>query len=151
MLISLMVGVYFSVIFSFSFVSHPIYYCLLLLLSSLDICGLVYMFMGFSWYLVLLCLVYVGGVYILFVFVSVYSPNTFLSSGVYWWWVGAVFVFSVCIFTGCFYNYTDSFREYSHYLCSGFEGFSYILLCLVLILGFVCVSVIVNRKDSFYR
>nr|QYC97735.1 NADH dehydrogenase subunit 6 [Diplostomoidea sp. MSB para 30071] len=151
MLISLMVGLYFSIIFSFSFVSHPIYYCLLLLLSSVDICGIVYLFMGFSWYLVLLCLVYIGGVYILFVFVSVYSPNTFLSSGVYWWWILFIMMFSFCVFTGCFYSYADVYFESSHYLCTSLEGTSYILLCLVLILGFICVSVVVNRKDSFYR
>nr|WRW53961.1 NADH dehydrogenase subunit 6 [Strigea falconis] len=151
MLLSLMVGLYFSFIFSFSFVSHPIYYCLLLLLSSFDVCGLAYLLMGFSWYLVLLCLVYVGGVYILFVFVSVYSPNTFLSSSVSSWWVAMIFVSSVFIFSGCFYKYVDNFSECSHYLCSEFEGFSYVLLCLVLILGFACISVVVNRKDSFYR
>lgn len=146
-----MIGLYFSIIFSFSFVSHPVYYCLLLMLSSLDLCGVVFYYIGFSWYLVLLCLVYVGGVYILFVFVSVYSPKTFLSSSIHWWWVLLILVFSACVFRSCFFNYVDIYCENRNYLCSGVEGVSYILLCLVLILGFICVSVIVNRKDSFYR
>nr|AYH51401.1 NADH dehydrogenase subunit 6 [Hysteromorpha triloba] len=150
-LVSFLIGFYFSMIFSFSFVSHPLYYCVLLLLSSLSVCGLVYWFIGFSWYLVLFCLVYVGGVYILFIFVSVYSPNTFMGSGIQWWWMCVYFIFSSTILGGCFFFSVDSFSEFSHYLCSGLEGFSYILFCLVLVLGFICISVIVNRKDSFYR
>nr|AYH51371.1 NADH dehydrogenase subunit 6 [Cardiocephaloides medioconiger] len=150
-LASFFTGFYLAVIFSFSFVSHPLYYCLLLLLSSLSVCGLVYSLIGFSWYLVLFCLVYVGGVYILFVFVSVYSPNTFLGSNVSGWWPMIIFLFSFMVFIGCFYPSFGVVFECSHYLCSGFEGFSYILFCLVLILGFICVSVVVNRKDSYYR
>nr|AYH51423.1 NADH dehydrogenase subunit 6 [Tylodelphys immer] len=151
-LVSFLLGLYFSIIFSFSFVSHPLYYCLLLLFSSLSVCGVVYWFIGFSWYLVLFCLVYVGGVYILFIFVSVYSPNTFVGSSMSWWWILAFFIFSLVMFVGCFYFLkVEGFIENSHYLCSSAEGVSYILFCLVLVLGFVCVSVIVNRKDSFYR
>ena len=73
---SLMLGVYLTRILAFSFVSNPIHYCLLLLGSALSACGFVFRILGFSWYVVLFCLVYVGGVYILFIFVSVYSPKT---------------------------------------------------------------------------
>nr|AKP94297.1 NADH dehydrogenase subunit 6 [Diplostomum pseudospathaceum] len=149
--VSILISLYFSIIFSFSFVSHPLYYCLLLLFSSISVCGVIYWFIGFSWYLVLFCLIYVGGVYILFIFVSVYSPNTFTGSGLSWWWGLAFFLFSFIVFGSVYYISSNSFVEMSHYLCSGFEGFSYILFCLVLVLGFVCISVIVNRKDSFYR
>nr|AYH51360.1 NADH dehydrogenase subunit 6 [Alaria americana] len=152
LVVSCLLGFYFSVVFSFSLVSHPLYYCLLLLSSSLSVCGLVYWLVGFSWYLALFCLVYVGGVYILFIFVSVYSPNTFMGSGIQWWLVVAFYLFISVIFSGYFYLFGgDLFFESSHYLCSGFEGVSYILFCLVLVLGFICVSVMVNRKDSFYR
>lgn len=45
----------------------------------------------------------------------------------------------------------DGFVEKRHYLCSYFEGFSYCLFCLVLMLGFVVVRVVSGEKDSFFR
>nr|AYH51380.1 NADH dehydrogenase subunit 6 [Cotylurus marcogliesei] len=150
-LVSFLVGFYFSVIFSFSFVAHPLYYCLLLLVSSLSVCSLIYLLIGFSWYLVLFCLIYIGGVYILFIFVSVHSPNTFFGSNIQGWWPVLIFFISLFFFMGYFNLYSISFSEFSHYLCSGMEGVSYILFCLILVLGFICISVVINRKDSFYR
>ncbi len=41
--------------------------------------------------------------------------------------------------------------ERSHYLCSYFEGITYCLFCLVLMVGFVAISVVVGEKDSFFR
>lgn len=67
--------VYFSRLVTFSFVSHPIVYCVLLMIRALRVSGYVYLVLGFSWYLVLFCMVYVGGVYVLFIFVSVHNPN----------------------------------------------------------------------------
>jgi len=39
----------------------------------------------------------------------------------------------------------------SHYLCSYFEGFSYLFFCLILMLGFVVIRVVSSDKDSFFR
>ena len=38
-----------------------------------------------------------------------------------------------------------------HYLCSFFEGASYCLFCLVLMVGFVAIRVVTGEKDSFFR
>ena len=70
-----LLSVYFTRLFCFSLVSKPISYCLLLLLGAISSSFFVYCFMGFSWYLVLFCLVYVGGVYVLFIYASIFSPN----------------------------------------------------------------------------
>lgn len=43
------------------------------------------------------------------------------------------------------------FFESSHYLCSYFEGFSYCLFCLVLMVGFVAIRIVTGQKDAFYR
>nr|YP_009240940.1 NADH dehydrogenase subunit 6 [Brachycladium goliath]ALN38353.1 NADH dehydrogenase subunit 6 [Brachycladium goliath] len=143
-------SVYFSSLIAFSFASHPVVYCVLLMMSALSVSGYVYAVLGFSWYLVLFCLVYVGGVYVLFIFVSVHSPNPSSSS------VGSLggfgFVFLVLyLVLGVGDLALPCFVDGSHYLCSFFEGFSYCLFCLVLLLGFVCVSVVVSEKDSFFR
>ena len=74
-------SLYFTSLLMFSFVSQPSVYCVLLIISALSVSGYVYSVLGFSWYLALFCLVYVGGVYVLFVFVSVYGPNPFSLKG----------------------------------------------------------------------
>nr|WCH58151.1 NADH dehydrogenase subunit 6 [Holostephanus sp. FJ-2023] len=147
---SILIGLYLTSILSFSFVSSPVYYCVLLLLSSLSACGFVFLVLGFSWYVALFCLVYVGGVYILFIFVSVYSPNSSLVSVSGRGWLVVFFIIVSLLFSGIGVG-VPLWVDHSHYLCTGFDGLSYCLFCLVMVVGFICVSVVINRKDSFYR
>nr|AMB20945.1 NADH dehydrogenase subunit 6 [Echinostoma paraensei] len=141
---------YFSCLLSFSFVSHPVVYCVLLLGSAISVGGLVYSIIGFSWYLAIFCLVYVGGVYVLFIFVSIHSPNPVATAGGSS--VVPVFLFSVllCLVVCAFFPF-PSLVDGSNYLCSYFEGFSYCLFCLVLMIGFVSISIVVSGKGSFFR
>nr|YP_009906248.1 NADH dehydrogenase subunit 6 [Azygia hwangtsiyui]QLH90217.1 NADH dehydrogenase subunit 6 [Azygia hwangtsiyui] len=145
---SLLLGLYFSCLVQFMFVSHPVSYCGLLLVSSLSGIGYCVLTLGLSWYAVLFCLVYVGGIYILFIFVSVQNPNPITQVG------GSLysFLFSL-VFGFVFIRFfiAPSLAESSHYLCSFFEGFSYCLFCLVLVLGFIIVSGVLGDKCSFYR
>nr|YP_010461013.1 NADH dehydrogenase subunit 6 [Artyfechinostomum malayanum]UUF68166.1 NADH dehydrogenase subunit 6 [Artyfechinostomum malayanum] len=143
-------GIYFGCLLSFSFISHPVVYCVLLLTSALSVGGLVYTTVGFSWYIAVFCLVYVGGVYVLFIFVSIHSPNPVAKAG------GSSFV--PAILFGAFFCVVVSFLfpvpsvvDGSNYLCSYFEGFSYCLFCLVLMVGFISISVVVSGKGSFFR
>nr|QAY80539.1 NADH dehydrogenase subunit 6 [Paragonimus kellicotti] len=148
---SLFLSVYFSSLISFSFVGHPVIYCILLLTSALSVSGYLYFVLGMSWYLALFCLVYVGGVYVLFIFVSVHISNPMPAGGS----SGLVFLSSLILFLLFFSGGMDhslvGFCENSHYLCSYFEGFSYCLFCLILMIGFVGVSVVSGEKDSFFR
>nr|YP_010461157.1 NADH dehydrogenase subunit 6 [Carassotrema koreanum]UUF92006.1 NADH dehydrogenase subunit 6 [Carassotrema koreanum] len=149
-MLSGLMGLYFATLVSFAFVSHPVVYCAFLVLSALSAGGVVYSLMGFSWYVALFCLVYIGGVYVLFIFVSVHNPNSFPG-------LGGTFLFfflSWLLFSTLFYltgGCLPGFVEGSHYLCSSYEGFSYCLFCLILMGGFVCVSVVVGDKGSFFR
>nr|AHW40487.1 NADH dehydrogenase subunit 6 [Fasciola sp. GHL-2014]QCQ81671.1 NADH dehydrogenase subunit 6 [Fasciola gigantica]WKD80470.1 NADH dehydrogenase subunit 6 [Fasciola gigantica] len=150
MLSAILASVYFSCLLGFSFVSHPVVYCLLLIGAALSISGLGYLVVGFSWYLVVFCLVYVGGVYVLFIFVSIHTPNplpNFSGIGV----DGLVLFFGfLCVFAFTFFS-VPSLCDSSFYLCSSFEGVSYCLFCLVLMVGFVCVSVVVSSGGGFFR
>nr|AKC58425.1 NADH dehydrogenase subunit 6 [Eurytrema pancreaticum] len=141
---------YFVSLMMFCFVSHPVIYCLLLLVSSLVVCSMIYFIMGFSWYLLLFGLVYVGGTYVLFVYASFHESNSVLSLSVSFW--GFLFLFSF-FFWGLFsfFDIGVGFVENSYYLCGFFEGFSYCLFCLVLLVGFSYISVILGCKDSFFR
>jgi NADH:ubiquinone oxidoreductase subunit 6 (subunit J) len=141
---------YFSSLLMFSFVSHPVFYCVLLVGRALSVSGYICRIVGFSWYLALFCLVYVGGVYVLFVFVSVYrfkvSPlvrRSFYEFVLFFLVLVGVFRFGL--------QGLPAFVEGRHYLCSFFEGFSYCLFCLIMMLGFVGVRIVVGEKDAFYR
>nr|YP_009544218.1 NADH dehydrogenase subunit 6 [Parabreviscolex niepini]AYO27344.1 NADH dehydrogenase subunit 6 [Parabreviscolex niepini] len=130
--------------------THCIFYCLLLVASCILSSLVVYLVLGFSWYSLFLCLVYVGGVYILFVFVSVQSPNTtnpLVISRVSVWSIaaGVVFLYSAVLpqISGCV--------EASSMLCTSTEGSFYICLCLTLLFGFVVISMVLSVKPSFYR
>lgn len=43
------------------------------------------------------------------------------------------------------------FFEGSQYICSLYEGISYCFFCLVLLAGFMILSVVVREKGSFFR
>nr|AYH51412.1 NADH dehydrogenase subunit 6 [Posthodiplostomum centrarchi] len=150
-LLAFFLALYSAAVISFSFISNPVFYCLFLLVGSLASCGIIYIVMGFSWYMLLFCVVYVGGVYIMFIFVTVYQPNSVVSSNISSWWVFFFTTVVVLTFSWSFSFFSGVFFENSNFLCNSFEGFTYLVLCLVLILGFSCVSIIINRKDSFYR
>lgn len=118
----LILSLYFTSLLAFSFVTHPVGYCYLLLVSAFSVIGYVYVVMGFSWYLVLFCLVYVGGIYVLFIFVSIHNPNPTPAFGGGASFLVFAYVFLRLLFLGGFRQYKGSFPDCSHYLCSGVEG-----------------------------
>nr|YP_009169743.1 NADH dehydrogenase subunit 6 [Metorchis orientalis]ALD61617.1 NADH dehydrogenase subunit 6 [Metorchis orientalis] len=148
---SCLLSLYLTSLLAFSFVTHPVSYCFLLLLGAFSVSGYVYLFLGFSWYLLLFCLVYIGGIYVLFVFVSLRSPNPIPLLGGGLEFLFSAFFFFFCLFVSAGFGSGSCYSDYSHYLCSYFEGFTYCLFCLVLMLGFVLSSVVGSEKDSFFR
>nr|YP_010853279.1 NADH dehydrogenase subunit 6 [Metorchis bilis]WGM81698.1 NADH dehydrogenase subunit 6 [Metorchis bilis] len=151
LLCSFLVSLYLTSLLAFSFVTHPASYCFLLLLGAFSVSGYVYLSLGFSWYLLLFCLIYIGGIYVLFVFVSLRSPNPVPMLGGGSEFLFFAFFFFFCLFVSVGFGSDSCYTDYSHYLCSYFEGFSYCLFCLVLMLGFVLTSVVGSEKDSFFR
>nr|QXU59679.1 NADH dehydrogenase subunit 6 [Cephalochlamys namaquensis] len=151
MFLNLCLFTYFMTLLLFSVISHSVYYCILLVINSLICCTLCYCVFGFSWYALLFCLVYVGGVYILFIFVSVHSPN---SSVVPYWNInfysltGLLFLGGSLGLTVCFF-FTS--YECSSYLCNLEEGYFYVCLCLMLVFGFIVLSLIMSVKENYYR
>nr|YP_006073370.1 NADH dehydrogenase subunit 6 [Diplogonoporus balaenopterae]YP_006073395.1 NADH dehydrogenase subunit 6 [Diplogonoporus grandis]BAL73065.1 NADH dehydrogenase subunit 6 [Diplogonoporus balaenopterae]BAL73077.1 NADH dehydrogenase subunit 6 [Diplogonoporus grandis] len=142
---------YFLGLFLFCLISHTMYYCLLLVLNSLLCCFIGYLYLGFSWYSLLFCLVYVGGVYILFIFVSVYSPNT---SIVPYWNLSAIssLLILACCFLGSFVFYSSYINyESSLSLCTSCEGYFYVCMCLMLLFGFFVLSMVMSVKTGYYR
>nr|UFQ88867.1 NADH dehydrogenase subunit 6 [Rhinebothrium sp. MZUSP 8022]UFQ88879.1 NADH dehydrogenase subunit 6 [Rhinebothrium sp. MZUSP 8023] len=143
---------YFICLSLFSLVSHPVYYCILLIVNSLICSFICYTIYGFSWYALLFCLVYIGGVYILFVFISVHSPN---SSVVSYWNFGSFWGYSLfffCIFLGgLMVGYFSLPIESSSFLCTSSEGYFYVCMCLTLLFGFCILSLVMAVKSNYYR
>nr|YP_002122310.1 NADH dehydrogenase subunit 6 [Opisthorchis felineus]ACF93443.1 NADH dehydrogenase subunit 6 [Opisthorchis felineus] len=148
---SCLMSVYLTSLLAFSFVTHPVSYCFLLLLGAFSVSGYVYLITGFTWYLLLFSLVYIGGIYVLFVFVSLHSPNPQPMLGGGLEFLSAAYFFFLVLFMSAGFKFDSCYFDYSHYLCSYFEGFTYCLFCIVLMLGFVLSSVIGSEKDSFFR
>nr|UFQ89155.1 NADH dehydrogenase subunit 6 [Echeneibothrium williamsi] len=137
---------YFLSLAIFSFISHPVYYCIFLVLNSL-VCSLIcYSVYGFGWYALLFCLVYIGGVYILFVFVSVHNPNSNVIS--YWNFNMLSLVLSVflCLFMGTIVFFNVLSLEFSSFLCNLNEGYFYLCMCLTLLFGFIILSLVMSIK-----
>nr|UFQ88819.1 NADH dehydrogenase subunit 6 [Rhinebothrium sp. MZUSP 8018] len=142
---------YFFCLSLFSLVSHPVYYCVLLILNSLVCSFICYSVYGFSWYALLFCLVYIGGVYILFVFVSVHSPNSSVIS--YWnfnYLGGYLVIFCLFLFS-LSTGYVLMPVEASSFLCTCLEGYFYLCMCLTLLFGFCVLSLVMAVKTNHYR
>nr|UFQ89071.1 NADH dehydrogenase subunit 6 [Caulobothrium sp. MZUSP 7989] len=142
---------YFFCLVMFSLVSHPVYYCILLVVNSLICSFICYAVYGFSWYSLLFCLVYIGGVYILFVFVSVHNPN---SSVVSYWnfsYVSSFLIVFFCLMAGGFVYMFALNSEFSSFLCTFSEGWLYLCLCLTLLFGFFILSIVMSVKLNHYR
>nr|UFQ88927.1 NADH dehydrogenase subunit 6 [Rhinebothroides sp. MZUSP 8027]UFQ88939.1 NADH dehydrogenase subunit 6 [Rhinebothroides sp. MZUSP 8028]UFQ88951.1 NADH dehydrogenase subunit 6 [Rhinebothroides sp. MZUSP 8029] len=152
MLLTLSFFSYFFCISLFSLISHPVYYCILLVVNSLLCSFICYSVYGFSWYALLFCLVYIGGVYILFVFVSVHNPN---SSVVSYWNMSSVsyslFIFFCLVIGGVVLFYLPLVSEFSSFLCTISEGYFYICMCLTLLFGFCVLSLVMSIKVNHYR
>nr|YP_010499307.1 NADH dehydrogenase subunit 6 [Nippotaenia mogurndae]UWT58584.1 NADH dehydrogenase subunit 6 [Nippotaenia mogurndae] len=151
MLISVLFFFYFLSLTLFLMLSHPIFYCGLLVVNAVLCSFICYLVYGFSWYALLFCLVYIGGVYILFVFVSVHNPNSNIISGwnfSLWWSIGILWI--LC--AGFYYIRLVLIEyEFSSCLCTFAEGNLYIVMCLTLLFGFVVLSLIMSVNLNYYR
>nr|YP_009367936.1 NADH dehydrogenase subunit 6 [Senga ophiocephalina]ARK18847.1 NADH dehydrogenase subunit 6 [Senga ophiocephalina] len=142
---------YFFCLFAFSLLSHPVYYCVLLVINSLLCSFICYIIYGFSWYALLFCLVYIGGVYVLFVFVSVHSPNNSILPYVGLNSVWCIVFMACSLFFSIIVYYGVLNTEFSSFICTIHEGYMYICMCLTLLFGFIVISSIMSIKLNHYR
>nr|UEC44195.1 NADH dehydrogenase subunit 6 [Taenia tianguangfui] len=150
MLLELSISLYFFILILFSLSSHCVYYCILLVLNALVSGFICYLLYGYSWYSLIFCLVYIGGVYILFIFMSIFNPNDNFVSYYNLSIFSMIFMFIIgllCAFV--FYSLINI--EFSMSLCTVSEGSFYLCLCLTLVFGFLVLSLIGGFKMNFYR
>nr|QQY84933.1 NADH dehydrogenase subunit 6 [Taenia pisiformis] len=150
MIVNDLLIVYFINLVLFSLNSHCIYYCVLLVVNAITASLICYFIYGFSWYTLIFCLVYIGGIYVLFIFVSVFNPNDnfIVYNNINNINVG--FCFLLCVVSVLvLYSLPDI--EFSNLLCTISEGWFYLCLCLTLVFGFIILSLLTSWKLSFYR
>nr|YP_003934533.1 NADH dehydrogenase subunit 6 [Benedenia hoshinai]ABK58262.1 NADH dehydrogenase subunit 6 [Benedenia hoshinai] len=135
----------------FGFISNAIGYCILLVINALIACLIIFFFSNSIWYSLLLYLIYVGGVYILFLFISVHIPNmnNYTSLNFYNLLLLSFFCFELSV--NLFNSFNNFLLDNSFYFCSISEGFSYIFICSFLIISFILVSFISSTKIYFCR
>nr|QIQ48861.1 NADH dehydrogenase subunit 6 [Schistosoma spindale] len=143
----------FLVLISFTFNSSPLFRSLLILLSSFLISIRIFLELGFSWYFVLFILVYVGGVYIILIYISMAFPN-FNNFGVntQYSFITLVVFFIVFIFSSSHDNVLGQLEleDCSFYLCNVSEILIYMFLCLVLMIGLVFINFVVSTIGTSY-
>ena len=149
--VSLSFFFYFLVLFLFSLVSQPVYYCGFLVINSIICSFICYSIFGFSWYSLLFCLVYIGGVYILFVFVSIYRPNSSYVTYFNLRFSSLFLLMFTLLMIGCLFIYNLIFIEFSAFLCTISEGTFYVVMCLTLIFSFLVLSMVMRVKLKYYR
>nr|YP_011008458.1 NADH dehydrogenase subunit 6 [Dactylogyrus tuba]WCF76302.1 NADH dehydrogenase subunit 6 [Dactylogyrus tuba] len=147
---SLLISCYYMGVALFAFVNNTTAYCGLLIFNSLCCLGLLVLNSGYTWYALLFYLVYVGGVYILFIFISVFLPNNMSSGAIDPLLLLLGLLIALELVSGCLGPMSAS-TDFSYNFCSANEGVSYLFLASFLLLGFFLVSTISSSKESFMR
>nr|QDO72108.1 NADH dehydrogenase subunit 6 [Schistosoma haematobium] len=139
----------------FTFNSSSLFRSILILVNSLVVSAQIYLEIGFSWYFLLFILVYVGGIYIILIYISMVSPNFSLfnmSFVSYYFMFGFTFIIWFCVSCISMIDYSMSI-ECSFYLCNSSEILVYIFLCITLMISLVFVNFIVSlvSTNSYFR
>lgn len=143
----------FLVLVRFTFNRSPLFRSLLILLRSFLIRIRIFLELGFSWYFVLFILVYVGGVYIILIYIRMAFPK-FSNFGVntqYRFTLLAVF-FMIYVYSSKYNRVLRQleFEDCRFYLCKVSEILIYIFLCLVLMIGLVFIKFVVSTVGTSY-
>lgn len=149
--IMLLLSVVFTNLLLFSFTKSTIYYCGLSVIKALLCRFVAYSQFGFGWYSLLFCLVYIGGIYILFVFVSLFRPKSNSLS----YFSSNLLIFPIMLFVlfilGSGLTYCIVEIEFSRCICNIMEGSFYLCLCFTLLFGFIILRILSRLKLKYFR
>ena len=137
------------VLFGFTFKGRPLTRAVLLVLVSFIVSLWIFKVFSFSWYFLLFVLVYVGGIYVILIYVSMAFPNFRLFRFKLWGWVG--FVVLLFLLLGVWRDVgvmDEGLIENRFYLCGVSEVLIYLFLCLVLMIGLVFINFIAGFSTS---
>nr|YP_009309701.1 NADH dehydrogenase subunit 6 [Gyrodactylus parvae]AKP19688.1 NADH dehydrogenase subunit 6 [Gyrodactylus parvae] len=134
-------------------------YCLFLVMLSLISSSILYLTTMSFWYCIIMLLIYVGGVYILLLFVSIYSYNSFsysnfLSSLVFISFLIISILYSDSAWSTEVWCNTISFsifNDESSMLISINNWVSFIFILTVIILSLIIFSFIFSNNGSYIR
>nr|ADG47042.1 NADH dehydrogenase subunit 6 [Schistosoma japonicum] len=152
MITSLFCITYFICMYCFTFSGGSLFRVFLIVVSSFSVGMFIFYCSGSSWYFLLFVLIYFGGVYILFVYISMMLPNSGVSSMSFSYFsLLLVFFFFFFVFFFCYEFLGTNVIEYSFYLCSDFEAVVYNFFCLILLFGMFIVSLMISSVNEYSR
>nr|AFD18207.1 NADH dehydrogenase subunit 6 [Diplorchis hangzhouensis] len=128
----------------------PIVCCLLLLFNSLLLSVILYLFVGNSIFSLFFSLIYVGGVYIIMLFVSAHLQNDNFNNGLSLYF-GVVFLGGFCLLGFEIWCWDFIFDNMGEMLCSYISFDSYILYGVSIFLIFFVLSNISSSNNGFLR
>uniref|UniRef100_A0AAU7AN46 NADH dehydrogenase subunit 6 n=1 Tax=Gyrodactylus pseudorasborae TaxID=3032919 RepID=A0AAU7AN46_9PLAT len=134
-------------------------YCLFLVMLSLISSSILYLTTMSFWYCIIMLLIYVGGVYILLLFVSIYSYNSFsysnfLSSLIFLGFLTASVLYSDSFWSTevwCNNISFSVFNDESSMLITSNNWVSFIFILIVIILSLIIFSFIFSHNSSYIR
>nr|AKP19676.1 NADH dehydrogenase subunit 6 [Gyrodactylus sp. FY-2015] len=134
-------------------------YCLFLVMLSLVSSSILYINSLSFWYCIIMLLIYVGGVYILLLFVSIYSYNSFsysnfISSVIFFFFLSIMVIVSDGDWSPlCWINVIEFsvFNDESSNLISNENWVSFIFILLVIIMSLIIFSFIFSNNSSYVR
>nr|YP_004891179.1 NADH dehydrogenase subunit 6 [Polylabris halichoeres]AEB55006.1 NADH dehydrogenase subunit 6 [Polylabris halichoeres] len=155
MIFNILFGVYFFSLSMFLILVNPIS-CSTLLMVNASVLGLyLWSYLGYSWVSLLICMVYLGGVYIIMLFISSYTQNDQDISG-FWYFLALSLVSFILICCFGFYDYIVLPNTVN--ICQNFEfvvyndlSSSYLGYCVLLLSFFFLIGLSISSKDSFLR
>nr|YP_009305443.1 NADH dehydrogenase subunit 6 [Gyrodactylus brachymystacis]AMO02268.1 NADH dehydrogenase subunit 6 [Gyrodactylus brachymystacis] len=156
-----------SVLFSFLVIlscSYNIFvaggsYCLFLVMLSLVSSSILYLTTMSFWYCIIMLLIYVGGVYILLLFVSIYSYNSFSYSNFLSGLVFLSFLITGLLISDsawsaewwCNLTKFSTYNDESSMLITSNNWVSFIFILIVIILSLIIFSFIFTQNSSYIR
>nr|YP_009504432.1 NADH dehydrogenase subunit 6 [Gyrodactylus nyanzae]AWW03133.1 NADH dehydrogenase subunit 6 [Gyrodactylus nyanzae] len=133
-------------------------YCLFLVILSLLSSLIIYSYSLSFWYCIILLLIYIGGVYVLLLFVSLHSYNSFSNSS----YINAFLISFIGIF--CFFYSYNSFdfdflsiydigyySDNSYNLVNNLNWVNYLFILIVILLSFNVFGFIFINNNNYYR
>nr|YP_009054580.1 NADH dehydrogenase subunit 6 [Paragyrodactylus variegatus]AIK25768.1 NADH dehydrogenase subunit 6 [Paragyrodactylus variegatus] len=133
-------------------------YCLFLVSLSVISSILVLLLNNSFWYSLILLIIYIGGVYVLLLFVSIYSYNSFSYSNTYF-----IFFISVSFYIYFIFNYLNNsfiILNFSPLLVSLNESLelvssnnweSYLFILLFILFSFFIFSFVFTNNSNYIR
>lgn len=140
---------YLLSLITFRVMFNPLICCVFLLLKSILITVMSYFIFSLSWLSLLFCIVYVGGVYIVLLFVSAHLQKD--QFGRVSMFLFFCYFLSILIIGFVTFDSGDFCSVFRYNLVASDDIYPYVVFCIIVLLIFVVIRLISRVKSRFLR